>query len=130
MLQSTEWIAIDWDEYPDADAVIFGKKTNFGIKIQGIGHDGEPKSKEMVINKLISVLKNGKYWIESSDKVEYLLYKNNVPYVDSVDILEKIFPNSNLKMSGDKGKYTRQLSSGRTINETVFGFPKIKKPNN
>lgn len=127
MIKSTKWIAIDWDEYPDADAIIFGKQTDFGIKIQGIGHDGEPKSKELVIQKLISILKNGKYWIESSDKVEHLLYKNNVPYIDSMDILEKIFPNSKLKLIGDKGKYNRQLSNGRTISESVFGFPKIKK---
>ena len=129
ILKSTEWIAIDWDQYPDADVVIFGRKTPFGIKIQGIGHDGDPISKKLVIEKLVSILKDGGYWIESSDKVESILYKNDVPYVDSEKELKIIFPNSYLKFIGDKGKYIRKLSSGKSVKETVFGLPKIKNPN-
>lgn len=128
ILQSTQWIAIDWDDYPDADAVIFGRKTDYGIKIQGIGHDGEPKSKELVITKLINILKKGGYWIETSDKVEHLLYKNNTPYLNDLNILNKLFPNSNINMLNDKGKYTRQLSNGIVISETVFGLFKNIKP--
>lgn len=125
LLKSTDWYIIDWDEYPDADAVLFGRKTKYGIKIQGIGHNGEPKSKEILIKKLIQLLNKDGYWIEASDKVESLLYKNNTPYIKSEDILNEIFPNSNLKLTGELGKYTRILENGHLIKETVFGKPKI-----
>lgn len=127
MLRSTDWFLIDWDELPDVDAVIFGRKTKFGVKVQGIGHDGDPISKDLVINKLVNILKKSGYYIESSHKVENILYKNDVPYIKSEDLLNSIYPNSNLKMIGDKGKYTRELQNGRIINETTFG--KIKTTN-
>lgn len=125
LMRSTKWITIDWDEYPDADAVIFGRKTPFGLKIQGIGHDGEPKSKELIIKKLIKILQTAGYWIEASDKLEHVLYKNDVPYISSEKIAHLIFPNSKLNMIGDRGKYYRTLESGKIIKETIFGNPII-----
>ena len=46
------WEAIDIDTDPDADSLIFGKKTNYGIKITGIGHDGNRRTKKRLLNKL------------------------------------------------------------------------------
>lgn len=124
LLKSTNWIAIDWDEYPDADATIFGRKTKYGLKIQGIGHDGEAISKELVINKLCNILNKDGYWIEASGALEHVLYKNNVPYISSEDVAQMIFPNSDLKMIGDKGKYQRYIND-KVIKETIFGKPKV-----
>lgn len=120
------WNAIDLDNQPDADAIIFGRKSKYGIKIQGIGHDGQEISKESIIFNLVKVLNKKGFWIEASDALEHILYKNNVPYIKDEDVAQKMFPNSKLKMINDKGKYTRELSNGKVITETIFGNP-IKK---
>lgn len=120
--RSFYWNAIDIDEYPDADAVIFGRKSPNGIKIQGIGHDGQVVAKKAVITKLIQLLNKNGYWVEASDALEHVLYKSNVPYVENEAMANSIFPNTNLKMIGDRGKYTRS-ESGKIIKETIFGKP-------
>lgn len=126
MLRSTDWYVIDVDNDPDADAVVFGRKTEFGLKIQGFGHDGGKDAKKVVLNKLYSLLNRDGYWIEASDKVEEILYKNNVPYLSDNEEVSRIFPNSNVKMDGNKGRYTRTINKNTTINETVFGKPIFK----
>jgi hypothetical protein len=125
LTRSIFWKSIDNDTDPHADAVIFGRKSPNGIKIQGIGHDGDKNSKDDIIKKLVSILKTPGYWIEASDALEHVLYKNNVPYVSSEKVGQSIFPNTNLKMIGDKGKYERTLENGTKIRETIFGRPKV-----
>jgi hypothetical protein len=44
------WTAIDINNDPYADIVIFGKKTKFGIKISGFGHNFESDSKKNLFN--------------------------------------------------------------------------------
>jgi len=119
------WTAISWDELPDADAIIFGRKSPQGIKIQGIGHDGQKQSREFVIKRLVKLLNTTGYWVEASDAMEHVLYKNSVPYISDENKAQKVFPNSNLTMIGDKGKYQRRLENGKKIKETIFGKPKI-----
>lgn len=123
MLRSTDWYAIDVDSDPDADAVVFGRKTKFGLKIQGIGHDGDKTSKKIVLDKLYSLLNREGFWIEASDKIEYLLYKNIVPYIEDVEKIKLLFPDSDIYMDNQKGRYTRTLTNNKTTKETVFGKP-------
>jgi tRNA nucleotidyltransferase/poly(A) polymerase/nicotinamide mononucleotide adenylyltransferase/GNAT superfamily N-acetyltransferase len=123
--RSQFWNAIDIDDEYDADAVIFGRKTPNGIKIQGFGHDGEKKTKAEIIKRLLKIINKSGYWIEASDALEHVLYKANAPYVKSEKVAQSIFPKSELKMIGDKGKYTRKLQDGKSVTETVFGKPKV-----
>lgn len=122
--KSQFWNAIDIDGEADADAVIFGRKTPNGIKIQGFGHDGEKKSKAEIIKRLLKILNKTGYWIEASDALEHVLYKAGAPYIKSEKIAQSIFPKSNLKMTENKGQYTRKLDNGKVIKETIFGKPK------
>ena len=123
--RSVFWDVIDVDGEFDADAVIFGRKSPFGIKIQGIGHDGEQKSKKVVIAKIVKLLNTSGYWIEASDALENVLYKSGTNYIKSEKIAQSILPNSELKITGNKGQYTRKLETGQTITETIFGKPNI-----
>lgn len=120
----SDWVAIDIDGDPDIDATIFYRKTKHGNKIQGLGHDGSDNTKKASIQKVVSLLKTNGWWIEASDAMEHILYKNNVPYISDEKTAQKIFPNSNLKMTGEKGKYYRKLNNGVTIRESIFGKPK------
>jgi hypothetical protein len=50
----------------------------------------------------------------------------NVPYIADEVTAQKVFPNTDLKMIGDKGKYTRILFGSKRIKETIFGKPIVK----
>jgi len=70
------------------------------------------------------MLKSNHYWLEASDALEHVLYKTGVKYIDNEEYAKRVFPNSDLKFTGDRGQYTR-LSSDKIIKETIFGNPKI-----
>lgn len=122
----TWWEAIDSDKDPQADAVMFGRKTRGGIKMGGIGHDGTAGSKsDLMRMKLIQLNKSG-YWVEASGRPAEIYYGKGAPYVKDPKIIEKLFPGSKVNWLNDKGKYTRVLSGVRKTDvETVFGKPRI-----
>ena len=130
----SEWIAYDWDKDPEADSVIFFRKprsneTWKGFKIQGIGHDTQRISIDKVMTKVKRLLMKPGWWIEASDAMEHILYKDkNIPYVTNQYFANDLFPNSKLRMLGDPnkpGKYKR-IVGGHEIKETIFGHPKLK----
>jgi hypothetical protein len=125
-----DWLAIDFDDDPDLDATIFYRKprkneTWSGIKIQGIGHDGSRKGIIIVLNKLRELLNKPGVWTEASDAVEQILYQVKVPYVDEKKVIQQIFPNTNLRFIGDRGKYIRNIDKENIVKETIFGKPKV-----
>lgn len=121
----TYWEAVDDDDDPDADAVIFGKKTRGGIKISGIGHDGTSRSKSDVINTQIKLLHRSGYWVEASGRPAEIMYGKGAPYVKDQKIIEKLF-GMRVQWLNDKGKYRRNISSNlRSDVETVFGKPTV-----
>lgn len=122
----TYWEGIDNDEDRDADAVIFGRKSPFGIKVSGIGHDLQKKSKKELLKQLEKVLNRKGYWIEASDRLAEILYQSNVPYVNNKRDVEEIF-RQQVKWLGDKGKYIRLVDAVKKKyhTETVFGNPKL-----
>lgn len=128
----SDWNSIDLDSDEDIDATIFYRSARpqeswTGQKIQGIGHDGNRNSIDQILNKLVTLLKgNDQWWIEASDALEHVLYKKNANYIEDVSILQHIFSDPNLNLIGDRGKYNRQLSENKFIQESVFGMPGIK----
>lgn len=124
----SHWDVIDWDENPDVDACIFfrGPKEQekwIGKKIQGVGHNGHSISKKYIISKLVSRLKENGTWIEASGKLEETLEKYGCEKVTDLDVLNKLFPGSGIRMVGNR--YERKLSNGDKITESVFGIPKF-----
>jgi hypothetical protein len=62
------WRAADLDDDPDLDVVYFGKKTPFGVKHTGFGHDGErPNIKNLLIKKSGELNSPGNYVEVSGD---------------------------------------------------------------
>jgi hypothetical protein len=116
------WEASDNDKDPEANVVIFGRKTDAGVKISGMGHDKSRKSKGELVAKLKEQLKKKGYWIEASDKVEVILYNDTIPYVDSQETVEKLF-GQKVEWLNDKGRYKREVSPKKFHIETVFGRP-------
>lgn len=129
-LANSEWHSIDIDNVPDIDATIFYRKPRGsepwrGNKVQGIGHDGSRKAIDAVLNRLEIFLRKKGNWVEASDALEHVLYKMGVPYIDDEETARKVFPDSNLKMTGKKWKYVRELPDGKKIKETIFGEPRL-----
>jgi hypothetical protein len=125
----SKWLVIDCDEYDDIDACIFyrGPRKDEkwdGYKIQGIGHDGDPVAKKILIKKLIDTLKNDNgFWIEASGTLEYIL-EENLERVTDIEIIKRLFPDSKIVFS-ENGQYKRTL--GNTwIEESVFGLPILR----
>jgi len=126
----SDWRVIDWDQDPDVDATVFYRserpnETWKGYKIQGLGHDGQRVSKDKAIQKVQFLLSKSGWWIESSHAVERMMKKLNVPMVTDERLLKVIFKDPKLKMN-ENGTYTRKLTTGQTITETVFGQPVLK----
>jgi hypothetical protein len=126
----SNWAVIDCDDVPGIDACIFFRNPRenenwIGKKLQGIGHDGEKKSKIYVIEKMVNMLKEPGTWIEASDKLEEVLLAKGSNKVTDIEVLKKLFPKSKFKML-DNGQYQRSLENGTFITESVFGTPKLK----
>lgn len=122
----TYWEAVDIDVDPDADAVLFGRKSPYGIKISGMGHDGERYSKSELVQKLIKQLNKSGYWMEASDEfAEKLAKSNSVPVLANKEKVEKLF-GQDVEWLGDSGWYRRVVNrQGDISKEIVFGRPNI-----
>lgn len=121
--KTTFWAAVDVDDDPDADAVIFGSKRH-GTKIAGFGHDGRG-GKKAVVKQLIKILNQSGNWIEASLRpAEIFVASKQVPFLTDQKKVEKIFGPVN--WIGKPGWYTRELPGGITTDqEMVFGKPRI-----
>lgn len=122
----TYWEAVDIDVDPDADAVLFGKKTPYGIKIGGMGHDGEKYSKSELVKKTIKQLNKSGYWMEAGDDfAKKLVASNTVPYLAEKEKVEKIF-GQEIEWLNDKGWYERVVNDrGDKSKEIIVGKPNI-----
>lgn len=120
------WRAADIDEDPLADVVIFGRTSGSGVKISGIGHNGDGYSRKEVVQHLAQVLNSYGFWIEVSDRLaEVLLKRYNVPVVNNQEDVEKILGRPVKEWLGD-GWYTRVVNkAGKVAKEILVGKPSI-----
>lgn len=121
------WEAMDINDNPDADAVIFGKTKN-GIKVSGLGHNGEQIAKEALIKHMAEVLKKPGYWIEASGAVAGALKRFGVPILDGREKIQKLFPGSEVTEWFNDNSYTRTIHNVKrdsTAREYIFGRPQI-----
>lgn len=127
---ASDWVALDWDPQPDLDCTVFYRKARpnehwSGYKIQGIGHDGKPESKQKVIARVKALLTKPGTWIESSDAMARTLGNLGLQPVTDEQVLNTLFPSSNLTMLDQSGNYQRDVG-GTRIREQVFGNPIVK----
>jgi hypothetical protein len=117
----TYWEAIDLDEDPDADAVLFGKQSH-GIKISGIGHDSSHGGKKELMARQVRLLKKPGYWVEASGKPAEIMIRAGLKPASKEEV-EKVFGEVDWK--GD-GKYLRKRSSDalKGVEKALFGKPK------
>lgn len=128
----TFWKGMDIHGSPDFDLIVWGKKTKYGIKYSGVGHDGEKETKrEYLRQRAVDLHKHG-YYIEVSGKLaEILINKYNVPTVDNREDVDELLPKE-FKWHGDHpngessghGWYTRMIG-GEPHTKIILGRPKV-----
>ena len=124
------WRAADIDDDPELDVVYFGKKTPFGVKHTGIGHDGEKANiKNLLIRKSKELSNPGNYVEVSGDAYRVFVDRGGVPVIDDEEKVRAILgPKKELEWHGEhptgkypgNGWYTRTIG-GKKITKTMAG---------
>ena len=128
----TYWMVADIDEDPEIDVAYFGKKTPFGIKHTGIGHDGErPNIKNLLVKKSAELRMQGNYIEVSGASFVSYVTKGNVPIIDDEETVRKILGDKRSaktvwhgnhpdgKQQGDSW-YTRKIG-GKEMTKIMLG---------
>ena len=125
------WRMADVDNDPEIDVVYFGKKTPFGIKHTGIGHDGDRANiKKLLIKKTTELKKSGNYVEVSGNAFDSLVGKGNVPIIDDEAMVRRVLgpKGSDITWHGKHpegtkpgdGWYSRKIA-GQVIIKTMVG---------
>lgn len=124
------WEGVDLHGSQDFDMIMFGKKTKFGVKYSGVGHDGTKDAKRSYITARGRDLQKLGFYIEVSGKIaEILLNAYDVPVVTDQKEVEKVL-GKKLDWIGTKddmpgnGWYSRKLG-GKMHDKILLGRPKI-----
>jgi hypothetical protein len=124
------WEGLDIHGTQDFDMVMFGKKTKFGIKYSGVGHDGTKDAKKSYITARGKELNKLGYYIEVSGKIaDILINKYNVPVISDKATVDKVL-GKDVKWIGKKadlpgdGWYSRNLGDG-PHDKILIGRPKV-----
>ena len=125
------WEGIDIHGDNDFDIIMFGKKTRFGIKYSGVGHDGSKDAKRKYIEERGKELNNLGYYIEVSGKIaDILMDSYDVPVVSEREVVEQVL-GKKVEWIGKKedgtsgaGWYVRKLG-GSLHDKILLGRPKV-----
>jgi hypothetical protein len=124
------WEGVDLHGTQDFDMIMFGKKTKFGVKYSGVGHDGSSDAKRSYISAKGAELKNLGYYLEVSGKIANILMKDYaVPVVTDQATVEKVLGRP-VEWIGNKpgeqgtGWYSRKLGNDKH-DKILLGRPKI-----
>lgn len=125
------WKGIDIDEEPGLDVIVFGKTTKYGIKLTGVGHDGQKQSTTEYLNDKAKSLSKIGFFNEVSGKLaDILILKYKIPAVTDKDSIEKVL-GKEIEYLGEHpdgktpgiGWYSRSLGGHRHI-KILLGKPK------
>jgi hypothetical protein len=123
------WRAADLDEDPGLDVVYFGKKTSFGNKHTGMGHDGKkPNIKNLLIKKSNDLKAPGNYIEVSGDAYKVFVEKGGVPVIEDENLVRSILKGKDIKWHGKhpsnkysgNGWYTRNIG-GVPVTKVMAG---------
>lgn len=123
------WEGVDLHGSQDFDLIMFGKKTKWGVKYTGVGHDGTSAAKRSYIKSRAKELKNTGFYVEASGKIADILIKDyNVPVVTDPKVVERVLGTQidwigQLPPNPGWGWYSRKIA-GKNHNKILLGKPK------
>lgn len=120
----TFWTAIDINDDPYADVVIFGR-NKYGIKLSGIGHNESVRGKEELMRHMMDLLRKPGYWAEVEGVPAVVSLRKNVPVVQDIEIINKIFPNSDAHFVDESNTWYERIKHGKKVKKVMLGSPVI-----
>lgn len=127
------WAGVDLHGSKDFDLIMFGKKTKYGVKFAGVGHDGTKDAKRKYIEKRADDLSKPGFYLEVSDKIsQILIAKYGVPEVEDQAVVTRVLGKdiewhgkhpTDSSMKGNSW-YTRKIA-GQPHSKILLGRPKI-----
>ena len=120
------WEGVDIHGTDDFDILIFGRKTKYGVKFSGIGHDGTKDSKRKYLELRSNSLRKSGFYVEVSGKLaDILMSKFQVPIVSDEGDVRKAL-DKDIEWIGDKepGWYFRSIG-GKKVKKIMLGKPRV-----
>ena len=123
------WNGIDIDGDGIFNIVIFGKKTKYGIKIVGVGHDGSKVAKHRFLQLQHELFTTDNFYAEVSGVVSEIYIKQGIPVINNKEKVEQILGKkinwigSIQNMLGD-GWYEREIMDS-VRQKIMIGNPNI-----
>ena len=128
----TYWKVADIDSDPEIDVTSFGKKTKYGVKHTGMGHDGDKPNIKSLLKHKSNLLKSSGNYIEVSGPA-YRVYVEvgGVPTVDDEETVRNILAGREIEWHGahptdpskkGNGWYTRYIG-GKKLTKILAGIP-------
>ena len=126
------WRVADIDADPEIDVIYFGKKTPYGVKHTGMGHDGDRDNiKKLLIKKSATLKEKGNYVEVSGAAFDSFVGKGGVPIIDDEELVRKVLGDKRSKETTWHGKhpntttkgngwYSRSIG-GKTVVKTMIG---------
>lgn len=127
------WEGIDIHGTNDFDIIMFGKKTKFGVKFAGVGHDGSKEAKRTYIKTRAEDLFKPGFYIEVSGKIaDILINSYDCPIVEDQKDVEKVLgkpvewkgKNTEEPNAPGEGWYERKIG-GHSHIKIMLGKPKV-----
>ena len=121
--------AIDVDDDPEPDAVVFGKSRGGNLKIGGIGHDGQA-GKRISVSRMLELVKQPGVFAEVSGRMADIAIAAGVPVVTDPSVAKNLVkrdmtwvgkhPSKNYG-PGTDGWYSRGYGGGASHLKIIVG---------
>ena len=125
------WMASDIDSDAEPDVVSLAKKTTYGLKSVGMGHDGSRTAKDFVLTKKAKSLNQRGNYAEMSGAIAHIMLKRHgAPSVNSQEEVERVLgkqvewvgAHPDGKYPRNPGWYVRDIAGQRHM-KILLGMP-------
>lgn len=114
-----DYEVVNIDDDPEPDALISYKDKDAGKKLTALGHDGSPEAKSKSLNRMATLLKQPRYYLEVSGKLQDILLAKGAPVVKDKELIQKVLKGKELEFNED-GTYQRYIG-GKKHTKTLLG---------
>jgi hypothetical protein len=126
-----DWVAVDFDNDPEPDALRVSTTKGPGKKMTAAGHDGSRQAINAYLTKTAELLAQGGYYSEMSKGIAHIMItRHGVPFVNNKEDVQKVLgkeiswlgEHPEGKYPGYDGWYSRGIGGGQET-KILLGRP-------
>lgn len=122
------WEVADIDSDPEIDVVYFGKKTPFGVKHTGMGHDGQKSNIKNLLTKRTAELKTAGNYVEiSGGAFDAFVGYGKAPIVNDEEVVRAVLGPKRSKETTWNGKHPKNSKPGDGWYTRMIGNKEVTK---